>query len=196
MIQSYPWTPDCLALCTWVAAEDGDAEALAMLAAEAQSKQQAAQQAAQTSSGGSGNTLAGTGGMGGGAGTPGASAPLGLPGNAPMFLPTAFGAMPGPFGGPGLMQGLQPLPGFNPLMHSVPSGPATWGSCMATSAMQLPQPMGHAGSGCLPVHLGLPHLAGSGSGKAGGLIAELGGNSSTLVLPISPNIGTVSSATN
>lgn len=45
MIHSFPYTPDCLALSTWVAAEDGDAEALALLAAEAQGKQQ--QQAAQ-----------------------------------------------------------------------------------------------------------------------------------------------------
>ncbi|GAB4820097.1 hypothetical protein N2152v2_007143 [Parachlorella kessleri] len=46
MIHSFPYTPDCLALSTWVAAEDGDAEALSMLAAEAQGKQQQAQQAA------------------------------------------------------------------------------------------------------------------------------------------------------
>lgn len=42
MIHSFPYTPDCLALSTWVSAEDGDAEALSMLASEAQSKQQAA----------------------------------------------------------------------------------------------------------------------------------------------------------
>lgn len=44
MIHSFPYTPDCLALSTWVAAEDGDADALAMLAAEAQGKQQQQQQ--------------------------------------------------------------------------------------------------------------------------------------------------------
>ena len=47
MIHSFPYTPDCLALSTWVAAEDGDAEALSMLAAEAQGKQQQAQHAQQ-----------------------------------------------------------------------------------------------------------------------------------------------------
>ncbi|KAL6782689.1 hypothetical protein ACKKBG_A07735 [Auxenochlorella protothecoides x Auxenochlorella symbiontica] len=42
MIHSFPWTPDCLALCTWVAAEAGDADALGALAAEAQRKAAAA----------------------------------------------------------------------------------------------------------------------------------------------------------
>ena len=38
LIQSYPWPPDCLALATWVAAENGDADALGALAAEAQAR--------------------------------------------------------------------------------------------------------------------------------------------------------------
>lgn len=38
LIQSYPWPPDCLALATWVAAEGGEADALAALAAEAQAR--------------------------------------------------------------------------------------------------------------------------------------------------------------
>jgi hypothetical protein len=113
---SYPYTPDCLALCTWVAAEDGDAAALSMVAAEAQSKQAAAAAAAaamgagpQSSSGGSGSGTPHTGG-------PGSS----------TFVPTTFAsaqAAGGMFG----QQGMMPAGmagGFNPataLMHP-PSG--------------------------------------------------------------------------
>ncbi|KAK2077622.1 hypothetical protein QBZ16_004468 [Prototheca wickerhamii] len=46
MIHSFPWTPDCLALCTWIAAEAGDADALSSLALEAQRKAAAAAAAA------------------------------------------------------------------------------------------------------------------------------------------------------
>jgi hypothetical protein len=38
LIHSFPWPPDCLSLTTWVAAESGDADALASLAAEAQAR--------------------------------------------------------------------------------------------------------------------------------------------------------------
>ena len=33
MVQGWPYTPDTLAICSWVAAEDGDAGALAVLTA-------------------------------------------------------------------------------------------------------------------------------------------------------------------
>lgn len=46
LIQSYPWPPDCLSVATWVAAESGDAEALAALASEAQARNAAAAAAA------------------------------------------------------------------------------------------------------------------------------------------------------
>lgn len=196
MIQSYPWTPDCLALCTWVAAEDGDAEALSMLAAEAQSKQAAAAAAAQTSSGGSGNTLAATAAPGSAPGS--ASAAAGLPtlpglGGAPMFLPTAFAGMAPPpmFGQPALPT--LPLPGtFNPLMHVGQAGGAAGWPAGPQSGLQLPQPIGTSGSGCLPGAgsgcLPLPSslqpgvLTGSGSGKAG-LMEGLG----SFGMPISPH---------
>nr|QLC27631.1 bZIP transcription factor 5 [Chlorella sp. HS2] len=138
MIQSYPWTPDCLALCTWVAAEDGDAEALSLLAADAQSKQQAAAAAAASAaapgvpqassgcSGGSGNTLSVAPV---GVPTPGTVASVGLPGGpgAPMFLPTAFASAGMPVGAPAGMMFGQPMmvaagggmvAGFNPLVHA------------------------------------------------------------------------------
>lgn len=203
MIQSYPWTPDCLALCTWVAAEDGDAEALSMLAAEAQSKQAAAAAAAQTSSGGSGNTLAATAAPGSAPGS--ASAAAGLPtlpglGGAPMFLPTAFAGMaPQPmFGQPALPT--LPLPGtFNPLMHVGQAGGAAGWPAGPQSGLQLPQPIGTSGSGCLPGAgsgcLPLPSslqpgvLTGSVSGKAG-LMEGLG----SFGMPISPHVMTMSSA--
>jgi hypothetical protein len=38
LIHSFPWPPDCLSLTTWVAAENGEADALAALAAEAQAR--------------------------------------------------------------------------------------------------------------------------------------------------------------
>lgn len=38
LIHSFPWPPDCLSLTTWVAAESGEADALAALAAEAQAR--------------------------------------------------------------------------------------------------------------------------------------------------------------
>jgi hypothetical protein len=211
MIQSYPWTPDCLALCTWVAAEDGDAEALSMLAAEAQSKQAAAAAAAaQTSSGGSGNTLAATGATGSAPGS--ATAAAGLPalpglGGAPMFLPTAFAgvAPPNMFGQPALPT--LPLPGgFNPLMHSSQQGGAAPWAAGLQPGLQLQQPMGTsgsgclpgagsgclpgAGSGCLPLPTSLqPGLSGAGSGK-NGLLDGLG----SFALPISPHVVTMSSA--
>ena len=54
---SYPYTPDCLALCTWVAAEDGDAAALSMVATEAQSKQAAAAAARTTANSSTANDV-------------------------------------------------------------------------------------------------------------------------------------------
>lgn len=38
LIQSYPWPPDVLSMATWVAAEEGDADALSGLATEAQAR--------------------------------------------------------------------------------------------------------------------------------------------------------------
>ena len=37
MVQGWPYTPDTLAICSWVAAEDGDAGALAVLTASSRS---------------------------------------------------------------------------------------------------------------------------------------------------------------
>ena len=37
IVQGWPYTPDTLAICSWVAAEDGDAGALAVLTAPSRS---------------------------------------------------------------------------------------------------------------------------------------------------------------
>ena len=115
----------------------------------------------------------------------------------PLFMPTAFAHIPqtaGMFAQP-LMPGLPSLPGFSPtapLMHQPsPGDPAMaaqqrWGGATAHSAMQLPPPMGHAGSACLA----LPGLSGSGSGKCG-LLDGLAGSGP---VPISPHGITMSSA--
>jgi hypothetical protein len=130
MIQAYPWTPDCLALCTWVAAEDGDAEALSMLAAEAQSKQAAAQAAAQAGSNVAGPPTSG----GSAAATTPTHATLAPPGGggSQLFLPFSFGS-----GGLGQQQQQQQqqqpdmagLGAFHPLMH-MPTG-GGGGECAA-----------------------------------------------------------------
>ncbi|KAI3430540.1 hypothetical protein D9Q98_005133 [Chlorella vulgaris] len=183
MIQAYPWTPDCLALCTWVAAEDGDAEALSMLAAEAQSKQAAAQAAAQAgsnvagppTSGGSGNGNSSHGG--GAAGTTPTHATLAPPGGggSQLFLPFSFGS-----GGLGQQQQQQQqqqpdmagLGAFHPLMHMPTGGGGGtdalpdmmdqfWGGSSLQSGLQLPAGTQMLGAAtCAQTGLPLsPHVA-------------------------------------
>ncbi|KAL4422839.1 hypothetical protein ABPG75_009036 [Micractinium tetrahymenae] len=225
MIQSYPWTPDCLALCTWVAAEDGDAEALSMLAADAQSKQQQAAAAAAASAAAPGGPQSSSGGSGAsgntlaaaplGVPTPAVVASVGLPGaaGAPIFLPTAFAPAGMQAGAPAGMMFGQPMmvaagaggapgmiAGFNPLMHtqhgSDPSGMSMammgqrWipGGTPSVQSAGMHQPITAAGSGCLPVPLGLPHVAAAGSaGAPGAPSLDMG-------FACSPHVATMSSA--
>jgi hypothetical protein len=90
MIHSFPYTPDCLALSTWVSAEGGDAEALSMLAAEAQGKQQQAAAQAQAQLGQGAAAVA--------AGGPSAALP---PAATSMPAPAAMFALPDQSGEPG-----------------------------------------------------------------------------------------------
>jgi hypothetical protein len=106
-INSYPWTPDCLALATWAAAEDGDAEALGVLATEAQTK------AAALARGGGGSAGSAPSAPSSLAGTWGA----GLEGMVPLF------AMPGLAG----MSRAMPLNSMQqqvPAYHSSGANPA------------------------------------------------------------------------
>lgn len=175
MIQSYPWTPDCLALCTWVGAEDGDAEALSMLAAEAQSKHQQQQQAAAAAAAAqAAGTAGGAPQASGGSGTsPQAAAPgsatAAAPGavsmhGMPFMLPPAFTGMPAPgmFGPPMMAAGM--MTAFNPaaaLMHE-PNGGGTdalnnmlgqhWGTGSGSAGMAPASSSGAQSSG-LPLPL-------------------------------------------
>lgn len=96
MIHSFPYTPDCLALSTWVAAEDGDAEALALLAAEAKSRQLAAAAQAGGAAGAAAAAAvaaAGKPGAPAGAGGPRPALPAGLAPGAVFTLPDQPGGL-------------------------------------------------------------------------------------------------------
>lgn len=110
-INSYPWTPDCLALATWAAAEDGDAEALGVLATEAQTK------AAALARGGGGSAGSAPSAPSSLAGTWAASVQPGLEGLVPLF------AMPGLAGAGQAMQ-LNSMQQQVPAYHSSGANPA------------------------------------------------------------------------
>lgn len=143
--------------------------------------------------------------------TPGASMGLPCAPGAAMFMPTSYAGMqPGgqamygqPLmamgnGGGSHHQGMMAA-GFNPaaaLMHAPNSTdgmagmmmgqrwpPAAAGSGTQSAMQQQPQQlMTHAGSGCLPISLRLPHLS------------ELAPGGNGMNMPLSPHVVTMSSA--